>query len=221
MAVLVFDYDGTVHNAMKTYAPAFRNTCAWLAENGYIQPKNYADSDISRWLGYNSQDMWSAFQPDLNPEIRERARIMLGEDMARRTENGEGSLYDGAGETLEKLRNSGNTLVFLSNCRRHYMERHTRVFGLNKYFDYFYCCEDYNFTPKYEIFKTISTEVKSDNYIVIGDRFHDIEVAVKNQVRSIGCLYGYGSAEELSFADLLVKDISEIPCAVDKLGPRN
>lgn len=216
MANLIFDYDGTIHESMKTYAPAFRNTCKWLADNGYIAEKEYTDKEISYWLGFNSTDMWSTFQPDLDPEIREKARIMLGEDMARRVENGEGALFSHAEEVLAELKNQGHTLIFLSNCRVHYMERHSRVFGLNRFFDYFYCCEEYDFIPKYQIFRLFSLQHKGQ-YIVIGDRFHDIETATQNGLKSIGCGYGYSSDGELDKADIIVNDITEIPSAVAEL----
>lgn len=216
MINLIFDYDGTIHNSMKTYAPAFRNTVKWLSDNGYIKPKEYSDSEISCWLGFNSTDMWSQFHPELPQEIREKARIMLGEDMASRIENGEGALYDGADETLSTLKKSGYRLIFLSNCRNHYMERHKRVFSLDRFFDFFYCCEEFGFIPKYEIFRRFKDSFDGE-YIVIGDRFHDIETASQNGLKSIGCGYGYGSEKELVCADIIVKDISEIPEAVKKL----
>lgn len=216
MANLIFDYDGTIHESMKTYAPAFRNTCKWLVDNGYIQEKKYTDKEISYWLGFNSTDMWSTFQPDLRPEIREKARIMLGEDMAQRIENGEGALFPNAGSVLAELKNQGHTLIFLSNCRVHYMERHSRVFGLDRFFDYFYCCEEYDFIPKYQIFRLFSLQHKGQ-YIVIGDRFHDIETAVQNGLKSIGCGYGYSTDGELDKADIIVNDITDIPSAVEKL----
>ena len=217
MANLIFDYDGTIHNSMKTYAPAFRGTMKWLSDNGYIEKKEYSDSEISCWLGFNSTDMWSAFQPDLDPVIREKARIMLGEDMAARVERGEGELFEGAQEMLAQLKEEGRTLIFLSNCRVHYMERHKRVFALDRFFDFFYCCEEYDFIPKYEIFRRIKLYNKGD-FIVIGDRFHDIETAVKNGLRSIGCGYGYGTKEELSAADIIVDSPLEIPDAVSALS---
>ncbi len=217
MANLIFDYDGTIHNSMKTYAPAFRGTMKWLSDNGYIEKKEYSDSEISCWLGFNSTDMWSAFQPDLDPVIREKARIMLGEDMAARVERGEGELFEGAQEMLAQLKAEGHTLIFLSNCRVHYMERHKRVFALDRFFDFFYCCEEYDFIPKYEIFRRIKPYHKGD-FIVIGDRFHDIETAVKNALRSIGCGYGYGTKEELSAADIIVDSPLEIPDAVSALS---
>ncbi len=217
MTNLIFDYDGTIHNSMKTYAPAFRGTMKWLSDNGYIAPREYSDRDISYWLGFNSTDMWGAFQPGLDPAVREKARIMLGEDMARRIDNGEGELFPDAEETLALLKDEGYKLIFLSNCRFHYLNRHRRVFRLDRFFDSFYCCEAYDFIPKYEIFRKIAPEHEGD-FIVIGDRFHDIETAVQNGLRSIGCAYGYGSPEELSKADIIVDRVKDIPSAVRKLS---
>ena len=216
MTNLIFDYDGTIHNSMLTYAPAFRDTMKWLSDNGYIPHREYADKEISHLLGFNSTDMWNQFHPELDPVIREKARVMLGEDMARRVDSGEGALYEGAEDMLSELRAKGYTLIFLSNCRFHYLERHKRVFRLDRFFHCFYCCEAYDFIPKYEIFRRIAPEHEGD-YIVIGDRFHDIETAVKNGLPSIGCGYGFGSRDELADADIIVDDIRDIPSAVEKL----
>lgn len=217
MINLIFDYDGTIHNSMKTYAPAFRNTCKWLSDNGYIAAKEYSDSEISCWLGFNSNDMWSSFHPELSLEIREKARVMLGEDMANRIENGEGALFAGAEEALYTLKASGYRLIFLSNCRVHYMERHKRVFSLDRFFHSFYCCEEFGFIPKYEIFRKFRNSFDGD-YIVIGDRFHDIETAILNNLKSIGCAYGYGTDKELLDTDIIVNNVSDIPDAVDKIA---
>lgn len=154
--------------------------------------------------------------PHLPAEIKEQARIMLGEDMAQRIENGQGALFDGAAEMLSTLKNQGHTLIFLSNCRIQYMERHRRVFGLERFFDHFYCCEEYDFIPKYQIFRLFSLQ-HTGQFIVIGDRFHDIETAVQNGLSSIGCGYGYGTPDELSAADITVSGITEIPDAVSRL----
>lgn len=216
MANLIFDYDGTLHQSMKTYAPAFRNTCKWLADNGFMERREFTDNDISYWLGFNSTDMWSSFLPDAEPSVREKARVMLGEDMAERVERGEGALFPHAGDVLSELRSQGHRLIFLSNCRIKYMERHRRVFGLDRFFDFFYCCEEFEFLPKYQIFRLFSLN-HDGQYIVIGDRFHDIETAEKNGLKSIGCGYGYGTAGELDTADIIVNDITEIPSAVEKL----
>ncbi len=216
MTNLIFDYDGTIHNSMLTYAPAFRDTMKWLSDNGYIAAKEYTDAEISCWLGFNSTDMWNSFHPELDLEIREKARLMLGKNMAERVDRGEGALYDGAEEVLSQLKSNGNTLIFMSNCRFHYLERHKRVFRLDRFFDYFYCCEAFDFIPKYEIFRKIAPN-HTGNFTIIGDRFHDIETAVRNGLTSIGCAYGFGSREELSQSDIIVENIKDIPEAVKRL----
>lgn len=215
MANLIFDYDGTLHQSMLTYAPAFRATCKMLADMGYMPEKEYTDEEISYWLGFNSTDMWNNFLPDVPAEIKEKARVFLGENMGQRIENGEGALYPHAEDVLAELKEQGHTLIFLSNCRVKYMERHSRVFRLDRFFDYFYCCEEFDFIPKYQIFRLFSLQHKG-RFIVIGDRFHDIETAEKNGLKSIGCGYGYGKKGELSAADIIVGDITEIPDAVKK-----
>lgn len=217
MTELIFDYDGTLHNSMLTYAPAFRDTIRWLSDEGHIAYREYTDSEISYWLGFNSTDMWSNFQPGLDPEIRERARVRLGEDMAERVERGEGALYPHTEEVLTQLRSEGYGLIFLSNCRIHYLERHRRVFRLDRFFDSFYCCEEFGFIPKYEILRRIAPQ-HSSSLIAVGDRFHDIDMAVKNGLPSIGCSYGYGTPEELSAADIIVSDIRQIPDAAASLS---
>ncbi len=216
MANLIFDYDGTLHQSMLTYAPAFRATCKMLADKGYMAEREFTDEEISYWLGFNSTDMWNNFLPDVPADVRENARIFLGQDMGQRVENGEGALYLHAEEVLAELKSQGHTLIFLSNCRVKYMERHSRVFELHRFFDYFYCCEEFDFIPKYQIFRLFSLQHKGE-FIIIGDRFHDIETAEKNGLKSIGCGYGYGKKGELSSADIIVDDITEIPKAVKNL----
>lgn len=217
MTNLIFDYDGTIHNCLKIYAPAFRKAYAWLVDNGYAEPRKFNDKEIGYWLGFNSADMWSMFQPKLPQEQRDICRGIIGEEMGAQIMNGNAELFPNAEETLARLKDKGYTLIFLSNCRVKYQQRHNACFRLDRFFDFFYCAEEFDFIPKYEIFRRIKPR-HSGNFVVIGDRFHDMETAALNNLKSIGCAYGYGSAEELSTADIIVRNIAEIPDAVEKLA---
>ncbi|MBR1593068.1 MAG: HAD family hydrolase [Ruminococcus sp.] len=216
MANLIFDYDGTIHNSMEIYEPSFRKAYKWLTDNNYAQPRDFSFEDISFWLGFNSTDMWQKFQPGLPPDIKEKVRKLLGGYMNELAEIGRARLFDGAEDMLLDLKNQGHTLIFLSNCRIKYMDMHRKIFGLDRFFDYFYCCEEYDFIPKYQIFRIISLQ-HTGEYIVIGDRFHDIETASENGLKSIGCAYGYGKDGELKNADIIVTNINQIPAAVKSL----
>ncbi|GFI62526.1 phosphoglycolate phosphatase [Clostridiales bacterium] len=213
MINLVFDYDGTLHDSMKIYAPAFRHCCNIMREDGE-NIREYSDDEIKSWIGMDVKTMWNEFQPDFSEEKKSYYSGFIGENMVSLINEGYAQLYYGVPEMLSRLKRSYR-LIFLSNCKRSYMEAHKRAFSLNEYFSEFYCTEDYGFQPKYKIFDQIK---KDGEYIVIGDRYSDIETAMRHKLKSIGCLYGYGADNELAQADVQVTTIAELEAAVKKLG---
>ena len=56
-------------------------------------------------------------------------------------------------------------------------------------------------------------------FLVIGDRRQDMEIARRNGLRAIGCLYGYGSPEELGEADWLAGSPKELPTVLESVFP--
>ena len=90
--------------------------------------------------------------------------------MLRLVSTGQAKLYSGVAELLFKLKKNGYTLVLLSNCKRDYMEAHCKQFDLGKYFSAFYCGQDFDRKPKYEIFAHIRNKFM-EPFIIIGDRF--------------------------------------------------
>lgn len=209
MASLVFDYDGTLHDCIRIYAPAFRMACRYLEESGRLEKRERTDEEIGRWLGFSAVDMWNSFAPGLTQREKEACSAMIGAEMVRLTETKRAKLYPGAIETLEALKAEGHRMIFLSNCKRSYMDAHRRCFSLERYFDGFFCAEEYGWKPKTEIFPLIKQEFDGE-FVIIGDRFHDMEVARRYHLKSIGCTYGYGTAEELAYAAALAGSPAEI-----------
>lgn len=210
---IIFDYDGTLHNSIKIYAPAFRGAYEYLVSRGYAEERIWKDEEISKWLGYSSKDMWNNFMPNLPQEEKDNCSKIIGESMVKAINEGKAELYKGSIDILEYLRGKGFNLIFLSNCKIEYMNNHINKFKLEKYFHRFYCTEQYGFIPKYEIFDFIKKENRGE-YLVIGDRFQDIEIAKINKLISIGCKYGYGHCEELKEADFLIEDIQDLKSLV-------
>ncbi len=217
MTNLIFDYDGTIHNGVKIYAPAFRKAYARLVEMGLAQEQSWTEQEISHWMGYTPADMWNTFMPGLPKEEVDYSIKLVEEEMDRLIREGEARLYHKAEEVLAQLKAQGYTLLFLSNCTRSYMQAHTEAFKLKRFFADFYCSEDFGGIPKYEIFETIRKE-HPGNFAVIGDRMKDIEVAVHHNLPSVGAAYGYGTPDELAAAGKLCGDITEIPKALETLG---
>ena len=153
--------------------------------------------------------MWETFMPNLPQDYKLKYSAFIGSEMLSLIKEGKAALYDGAEELLRRLKADGHKLIFLSNCKRSYMEAHITYFKLDEFFDRFYCTEDYDFSPKYEIFKNIKL-VYDGNFIIVGDRKSDMEVAERHLIKAIGCTYGYGSKNELKTADYLANSPKEI-----------
>lgn len=214
---IIFDWDGTLHDTAHLYGCAFRTAYTWLEQGGYVPDRIYSDEDVSVFLGMNAMDMWDAFMqrettgrenasvkaaarrlrakgmtiPLLPEAVKNRASAMIGEEMVRAVRAGHARLYPGVPGMLDLLRRQGYHLVFLSNCKRAYMQAHREQFQLDRWFSGFYCCEDYGFATKEQIFPDIRARFP-DVFLVVGDRASDMQVAQVHHLRAVGCAYGYG-----------------------------
>jgi phosphoglycolate phosphatase len=206
---IILDYDGTLHNSIKIYAPAFIKAYNYLVESGVAKDRSWSEEEISYWLGFNSQEMWNAFMPDLPQETKELCSRIIGDEMKRLVEEGLSVLYEGATETLDYLKRKGYILVFLSNCKIYYRDAHQKTFSLDRYFEDMVCSEEHRFIPKYEILSKIKSKYP-EKLVMIGDRAQDIEAGVKNNINTIGCTYGFAVPGELKDADMVINDIIEL-----------
>lgn len=206
---IYFDFDGTLHDSVKIYSPAFRKAYDFLVENNKAEPREWKDEEISRWLGYTRIEMWDDFMKDLDDNFKDSAGAIIGREMQNQMLSGNGRLYGNTKEVLQSLKKRGFKLVFLSNCSIRYMEAAITTFNLHGYFDDMICSEMYDFIPKHEVLKIIKDKYPM-NQVIMGDRFHDIEAGVKNGIYSVYCEYGYGEEKEGDMASAKIKDIIEI-----------
>lgn len=206
---IFFDYDGTLHDSIHIYAPAFRKAFDYLVHHGYTEYRIWEDNEISQWLGYNPTDMWNAFCPRLEDQIKKACSEIISNEMKHQIFSGNAKLYEGSLETLDYLKKKGYHLVFISNCKTYYMEAQSSFFHLSQYFEAMYCSEQFNFMPKYEILKEIK-EKFVQNMVIVGDRKQDIEAGSINKITTVGCSYGYAQEEELEEAGFIIDDIKSL-----------
>lgn len=207
---LIFDYDGTIHNTIVIYEAAFRRCFEWLVEEGYTEYQEIASDRIAGWLGINSREMWNSFLPQLSQEVKEAASQRVGADMVERIHAHQAVWYPKAEEVLEELKAAGYPMVILSNCKIAYREANWEEFSMYRWFSAFYDCESYGFAPKTEIIKELQKKF-SGPFIVIGDRYSDLECAKACKSPFVGCLYGFGKKGELEDADLTADSIENLP----------
>ncbi len=225
---VVFDWDGTLHDTKKLYAEAVGRAYAFLKEYvdnasedeqskevlkncGFIQKtkEELSEMSLSKYLGMTARQMWDDFMPELDENLQAKAEKIVGDSMVELVYNHSASLYEGTIELLKQLKESGHKLMILSNCKIAYLKAHREIFGLDEWFMDYYPAQQYDFVPKEEILKMIMDKYPGD-YFMIGDRYQDIYAGKVCGTKTIGCAYGFGTADELKDADYIAKSVKAI-----------
>lgn len=204
-----FDLDGTLHWTEKALVPAIRRAMADLG----------AEPASAERINALYGEPLEEFCRVLLGTAREKdcRRFMLAIDRHQRdTLPATGALYPGVREMLEVLQKAGVSLAVISNAGEGYIRLVLETFGIHNRFDALLGVDD-----GLSKARRLHSLLQAGGYggaVMVGDRYHDLQAAVENGVRFIGCAYGYGAPGEMDRADELVGSAAEIPSAMVRLG---
>lgn len=172
----------------------------------------------------------------IGPPLWDSFRVLLGERAdvneavalyrERYTDTGmyEADVYDGIGEMLESLRETGLPLYIATSKPHIYATTIAEHFGLSHFVDGLFGSElDGTHSDKTDLLAHALAETGVDPFrsVMIGDRKHDIIGAQNNDIASLGVLWGYADDGELHMAeaDALAGDPEEVAeIVIDLLG---
>lgn len=124
-------------------------------------------------------------------------------------------LYDGVKELIISLKQKGVKVYIASSKPQVFVEKVLKSHGLNEYFDFVAGATfDKTRHNKIDVLKYLleQTGIDTNQSLMIGDRFHDIEGGHHFNIKSAGVLYGFGNREEFIKydADYIVNDCSAL-----------
>ena len=175
MINLVFDYDGTVCDPVRVFAPAFRDAFGHYIEEHHGSLDEWQDSRIALWFGVSMDVMLSELGSYVE---QEKLNELIGEMSANvraRVLSGEQTLFCGAEEMLSELKSRGFHMILFSKCDRAHIERQRKALPLGSYFDDIFCTGDFGDAGADK--STVFSEIKKlfpGKYIIIGDRKQEI-----------------------------------------------
>lgn len=205
---IIFDFDGTLHNTIKIYYPAFSEGVKILREHGFAKDFELSEENVSKFLGEKPNFAYDLLAKDADEKLKKDVMTHVGKKMDENIASGIGELYKGTVKVLEELYQNYD-LYILSNCRESYLENALDVYKIKKYFKNYYAAETFDYIPKDEIIKKERKNLREE-IIFIGDRHHDMEAARKNNLKCIFCSYGFGDESEGKDADLKISSIEEL-----------
>lgn len=203
--VFIFDLDGTVVNP-GTAIPRCINFA--LKRNG---EKTVPIERLKRYIGYPLEEIFQTVTGRKDKRFLKKC-VDAYRERFHKEGIAEHRLYPGIVGLLDAVAKSGNLMV-ATNKPKASSEMVLEHLGIRNLFTRVYG-PDVNGKAlnKEDIVKEVLSKEGVRSAIVIGDRASDIDAAKKNNCRSIGVSYGYGTREELrtAGADLLAETVGEL-----------
>ncbi len=204
---IIFDLDGTLVNTANVTIPAFENVLNDLNDKSLLQELP-DKKEILKYIGYPIDQIFTnLYSSDDKNLIEESVKLLDHYEEIVISENNN-IFFDGVFEVLDYLKDKNYKIMILSNCNTVYLESILKK-GIEKYIDNPYCSEMFNWKDKEIVMKEIIDLNKKEEYVMVGDRKHDIKAAKDNGIKSIGCDYGYGESE-IDTADIVINDIKQL-----------
>lgn len=128
---------------------------------------------------------------------------------------GGGRLFDGVLETLQALRARGVLLGIVTSSTRPCAEAIVQRHGLDRLVHVVFCADDAPGGGKAALVAASLKELQKPACMV-GDRAADLEAARAHGLPAIGCLWGYGDAQELLAANRIASDWTELRAILEE-----
>jgi len=204
---ILFDLDGTLSDPKEGITKSVQYALKKM--NLHAPSLN----DLIPFIGPPLQESFSTYYHLNNGETKQAIQYYR----ERFTEKGmfENKLYSNIETLLQSLKEQQKTLIVATSKPTVFAEKILSYFSIKQYFDSVVGSNlDGTRVAKTEIINYILNQYNypKEDFVMIGDRKHDIIGATNNGIDSIGVLYGYGSYEEITTAapTMIAHSVEEI-----------
>lgn len=205
---ILFDLDGTLTDP----AIGITNSVAYALEKMGIAPPER--KELLKFIGPPLAGSFEKYY-GLSKEESFRAVDIYREYFAPKGIF-ENTLFEGVPQMLEKLKNAGKKVALATSKPIVFADKILKHFELFDYFDLTVGSNlDGTLTDKAEVVAVVLQKLKitdTSSAVMVGDRSHDVIGGIKNNLKTVGVTFGYGSEKELSDAgaNIIIHSVSEL-----------
>ena len=200
--LVIFDLDGTLNNTELYSVPANLTAMKEFGAPPEVQNRNF----ITSTFGMTSNEYVKEFMPNFSEDVRKaylkRVSYLELEIIPKLAKP-----FKNIPELLISLKELNIKTAVCSNASIRYISAVLKAIGLFDKIDFIQPLVEG--CTKKETLGLLLKSMSPKNAIMVGDRIFDIEAASHNNLKSIGCAYGY-NPEETKLADYTVSDPEEI-----------
>lgn len=193
---LIFDMDGTLWDAVDTYARSWNDVFGELGIGITVNP-----ADLAKMVGWEGKKVIGAIMPDFDDEKRLEIYALVNAKRHELLPVCGGVLYDGVKEGLHRLAQK-YPLFILSNCAKGIIRLFIDWAGIDEHITD-EMAYGINFMPKHHNIKLLADKHGLKHPVYIGDTEGDGEQSRLAGIPFVFMTYGFGETDDydLKFDD--------------------
>lgn len=195
--IILFDLDGTLTDSAEGITKSVQYA---LQHFGVDEP------DLEKLKCFVGPPLKEQFMKYCHmPQRQAETAVAVYRERYAKTGIYENQLYEGIPELLDMLKKEKKILCVASSKPEIYVRRILEYFQIDQYFDEIVGANmDGTRTQKEDVIEEALLRLHAsdsrEDVLMVGDRSHDVEGALKCGIQCIGAAYGYGGASELAKA---------------------
>jgi phosphoglycolate phosphatase len=175
--LLVFDVDGTLHDAFAWWAPVIRRGLARFAAQEGLALEMPDDAAACAVVGMKNEGVWAPFLPaGLAHRWRDLRAVVLPMELDE-LRSGTDYLFAGVRPLLEHLGRIGVPVALASNCHQPYMDAIREGQGLGALSRWQFCLDSDGVDTKTDMLRIAVRSAGAVRAVMVGDREPDLEAA--------------------------------------------
>ncbi|MFG6117897.1 HAD hydrolase-like protein [Thalassobacillus sp. B23F22_16] len=213
---LIFDMDGTLFQTDKILELSLDDAFSRLRSLNKWDKETPIDK-YREIMGVPLPKVWEALLPNHSLEEREQTDAYFLERLMENIRNGKGALYPNVKEVFSYLKENDCSIYIASNGLTEYLKTIVSYYHLDEWVTETFSIQQIKSLNKSELVQSIIKKYDITNGAVVGDRLSDINAAKDNGLVSIGCNFDFAREDELSKADIVIDDLTELQTILLKL----
>jgi phosphoglycolate phosphatase-like HAD superfamily hydrolase len=214
---LIFDMDGTLFQTDRILELSLEDTFNHLRSLDKWDTVTPIDK-YREIMGVPLPTVWETLLPNHSVEEREQTDAYFLERLIENIRSGKGALYPNVKEVFSYLIENNCSIYIASNGLTEYLKAIVSYYNLDKWVTETFSIQQIKSLNKSDLVQGIIKKYGITNGAVVGDRLSDINAAKDNGLISIGCNFDFAREDELSQAEMVIDDLTELQTILTKLN---